>query len=119
MWFGSLIIWRGYNMEQLNIKYFFPLTEQISLDLDYTPCDQYTIEKRQRELASMVGVASGSSLVSDGMGIGFTGTTSVTLKDPKLVIYPDSTPITIRTKENPSILARWVYKILGATWEKA
>jgi hypothetical protein len=32
----------GLIMQQLNIQYFWPLTEQIPLDLDYTDC----IEKR-------------------------------------------------------------------------
>ena len=27
-------------MTQLEIKYFFPLTEQLSLDLDYSNCEQ-------------------------------------------------------------------------------
>jgi len=27
-------------MQQLEIQYFFPLTEQIPLDLDYTHCDK-------------------------------------------------------------------------------
>ena len=27
-------------MQQLNIEYFFPLTEQIPLGLDYTDCDK-------------------------------------------------------------------------------
>jgi len=34
-------------MQQLEIQYFFPLTEQINLDLDFTECDKpklyYTI----------------------------------------------------------------------------
>jgi hypothetical protein len=37
----------AYNGKQLEIKYFFPLTEQVALDLDYTDCDKpklyYTI----------------------------------------------------------------------------
>lgn len=30
-------------MQQLEIDYFFPLTEQIPLDLDYTDCDKPTL----------------------------------------------------------------------------
>jgi len=29
----------GDNMQQLEIKFFWPLTEQIPLDLDYTGCE--------------------------------------------------------------------------------
>lgn len=33
-------------MQQLEIQYFFPLTEQIPLDLDYTPSENYDRAKR-------------------------------------------------------------------------
>ena len=32
-------------MHQLEIQYFFPLTEQINLDLDFTPCKEYEDDK--------------------------------------------------------------------------
>lgn len=35
-------------MYQLSIDYFWPLTEQIDLDLDYTPCTDYIEEQRAR-----------------------------------------------------------------------
>lgn len=28
-------------MQQLEIKFFWPLTEQVPLDLDYSPCENY------------------------------------------------------------------------------
>jgi hypothetical protein len=33
-------------MQQLEISYFFPLTEQIPLTLDFTPCENYERAKR-------------------------------------------------------------------------
>ena len=36
-------------MQQLDIQYFFPLTEQIPLDLDFTPSENYLFLKRNAE----------------------------------------------------------------------
>ena len=41
-------------MYQQEIKFFWPLTEQISLDLDYTPSLEYIKEKQNRELQNSV-----------------------------------------------------------------
>ena len=49
-------------MQQLEIEYFFPLTEQIPLGLDYEPSKLYAKElNRQRSIA-------GNVLMSDGIG---------------------------------------------------
>jgi len=34
-------------MKQLEIEYFFPLTQQIPLDLDFTPCQEYELNKEK------------------------------------------------------------------------
>jgi hypothetical protein len=41
-------------MKQLEIQYFFPLTEQIPLDLDYKPCYDYEAKKRADAIAGSV-----------------------------------------------------------------
>jgi hypothetical protein len=38
-------------MQQLEIKYFFPFTEQIDLELDYKPCNEFEEEKRKKWLS--------------------------------------------------------------------
>lgn len=106
-------------MEQLNITYFFPLTEQIALDLDYTPCKKYEEDKRKRE--SYVGNridqwgTNCCVLTSNGSNL----TWSTTINEPNLIIYPDKTPITFKTENKPNILTRLVYRALGVKWEKA
>ena len=52
-------------MYQLEIEYFFPLTEQILLDLDFTPCTEYEAEKQRKWLGS----CSGQILCSSGTGL--------------------------------------------------
>jgi hypothetical protein len=46
-------------MQQLEIQFFFPLTEQIPLDLDYT-------QPEKPKVWSDVGATSGSFLISNG-----------------------------------------------------
>ena len=53
-------------MQQLEISYFFPLTEQIDLDLDFKPCQEYD-EQKQREM--WASAASGNVLISTGTGL--------------------------------------------------
>lgn len=59
-------------MRQLEIDYFWPLTEQVLLDLDFKPCQDYEEEKRKSYLSSSV--LSGQFLVAGG-GIGSTWAT--------------------------------------------
>ena len=53
-------------MHQLEIQYFFPLTEQIPLDLDYTRSKEYEKQKQQEMWAS---AASGQVLMAGGTGL--------------------------------------------------
>jgi hypothetical protein len=39
-------------VQQLQFKFFFPLTEQNELDLDYKPCLDYVEEQRKKQLYS-------------------------------------------------------------------
>ena len=56
-------------MQQLEIEYFFPLTEQIKLDLDFTTSEQYEKEKQEK-------LISGTFLLAgSGIGIGTTWNT--------------------------------------------
>jgi hypothetical protein len=41
-------------MTQLEIKFFWPLTEQIDLDLDYKLCNEFEEEKRKKWLSDSV-----------------------------------------------------------------
>lgn len=54
-------------MKQLEIEYFFPLTEQIPLDLDYTPCEEY--KKKKQEESTII---SGQGLMIGNGGVGTT-----------------------------------------------
>jgi hypothetical protein len=51
-------------MNQLEIKFFWPLTEQTELNLDFNPSIQWNEEWRKRQLNTTA--YSGSFLISDG-----------------------------------------------------
>jgi len=56
-------------MQQLEISFFYPLTEQISLDLDFTSTEEWIAEWRKRQWNNTA--TSGSFLISNG-GTGIT-----------------------------------------------
>jgi hypothetical protein len=103
-------------MQQLNIEYFFPLTEQINLDLDFTLTEKYISDKRAEQLQNST-VISGSYLLSAG-GTGTTWTTiSNNLGNPSFTINVDAMPITIVSKKKPNFIMKFIYKSLGMKWK--
>jgi hypothetical protein len=54
-------------MRQLEIEYFFPLTEQIPLDLDYTVCDK----PKLWTTTQLIG-GTGLSLISNGSTVAWS-----------------------------------------------
>lgn len=51
-------------MQQLEISFFYPLTEQTLLDLDFTSTEEWIAEWRKRQLNATA--YSGSFLISNG-----------------------------------------------------
>ena len=95
-------------MQQLSIDYFWPLTEQIPLDLDYTDC-------KKPQLTMPIDPGAWSNFPSaifriDGGG---TGTTSII--SARLNLDVDTTVIKTNTK--PPLIRRGLYKLLGLKWE--
>ena len=98
-------------MRQLEIQYFFPLTEQIALDLDFAPCVKYAEEKYQSQIIG----TSGMVLTCGSTGVAWATVSSSI--NPSFTINIDATPITIQSKKKPNFLRRYVYKILGMKWK--
>ena len=101
-------------MQQLNIEYFFPLTEQIPLDLDFTLTEKYILDKRADQAKNSV---TSGMLLSVGNG-GTTWTTmSTNLGSPSFTINVDAMPITIISKKKPNIIMKFIYKSMGMKWK--
>ena len=85
-------------MYQQEIKFFWPLTEQIPLDLDYTDCDKPILTVPTTTIA-------GSQTIAMSNG-GWTGSTYVHIDDIKFTL-----------NKKPGIIRRLAYKLLGINWE--
>jgi len=104
-------------MQQLEISYFFPLTEQINLDLDFTLTEKYILDKRAEQAKNSIAL-SGSYLLSNG-GIGATAWTTISnnLGNPSFTINVDAMPITIISKKKPNFILKFMYKSMGMKWK--
>lgn len=93
-------------MRQLEIQYFWPLTEQIPLDLNYEHCAKPKIET----------INSGQIFTIANGGTYSNTTWGTTITAAHLSLDIDTT--TIKVKEKPNLCSRIIYKCLGLKWEK-
>lgn len=91
-------------MSQLEFKFFWPLTEQIALDLDYTDCDK-------PRLSYPLDVVSSGQVFTISNG----GTWSTCITASNLTIDTETT--TIKVKDKPNLFRRSLYNALGLKWE--
>jgi hypothetical protein len=90
-------------MKQLEIVYFWPLTEQIPLGLNYEGCEK-------PKLTTPIDTNG----ITYTVGAWDTGTVSITASHLNLDI--DTT--VVKVKETPNLCSRIIYKCLGLKWEK-
>jgi hypothetical protein len=89
-------------MNQIEIEYFWPLSQQIPLDLDYP-----VIETSSRFL-------TGTSLP---LSFGGTGSTSSFYTSTgKLTVNVDH--MVFKVEKKPNIIRRGLFRVLGIKWEK-
>ena len=105
-------------MQQLEISYFFPLTEQVLLDLDFKPCDDYAKELQEERWRNSIALtaANGSILINGATGTTWT-TISNNLGNPSFTINVDAMPITIVSKKKPNFILKFLYKSMGMKWK--
>ena len=94
-------------MQQLEIEYFFPLTEQIPLELDYTDCAKPKL---------WTTIDSGLRLTVGTGGTTWT-TMSTNIGSPSFTINVDAMPITIISKKKPNFIMKFIYKSMGMKWK--
>lgn len=108
-------------MQQLEIQYFFPLTEQIPLDLDFTPSKEYEEAKRAEMLSNSV------TYITSGDGISSWGTLTASNYSATLEVRPYANPagaievtpdFHVYVKTKPNWLARFsMKKVFGWNWK--
>ena len=91
-------------MQQLSIDFFWPLTEQVPLDLDYSDC-----EKPQLSTPIVIGDGTGFTLINSN------NVDSITVCTSNLTIDADTT--VMKMKNKPNIIRRGLYNALGLKWE--
>ena len=101
--------WKNWDPRQQEIKFFWSLTEQIPLGLNYDGCD--TGENKGLYFSSGSGAtfSTGSVLTLDS-----TGTAWVTVNAGRLELDVEQT--TIIVKKKPALYRRALYKLIGIDW---
>lgn len=91
-------------MYQQEIKFFFPLTEQIPLDLDYSNCI----------LPNLITSIGLGSVIIGSFPIGSWGTTTSNTTTA-FTLREDTTTMIVMKK--PNLIRKWLFKMLGFKWE--
>jgi hypothetical protein len=91
-------------MYQQQIEFFWPLTEQIPLGLDYSGCSKPTISISTGVGTTCLGLSSLGPIITGSINT----TTHFTLRE-------DTTTMIVLKK--PNLLRKWLFKMLGFKWE--
>ena len=104
-----------YDPNQLEFKFFFPLTEQIPLGLDYTDCEKPKLYVPHNSIGHTIGGTTGATWVTTSTDI-----TTATLKVSKpddIVGYFEIGPLQVGREKEPNIMQKLIYKLLGFNWK--
>jgi hypothetical protein len=93
-------------MRQLEIEFFWPLTEQMPLDLDYTNC-------HQEKLYTTIPTYSSYSMLTTN---GNSPQWSTSLVASNMTIDVGTT--VFKVEEQPPLYRRVLYKLMNIKWEK-
>ena len=111
-------------MSQLEIEYFWPLTEQIKLDLDYTPSEQWIADWRKVQSGYISsGLSINGSVLSSSLGtVSWTqpsSTTSFVIKPNEVNVgkWEITSGMFVYRPTKPNAVIRFMAKILlGFKW---
>jgi hypothetical protein len=102
---------------QLEIEFFFPLTEQIPLELDFTPSEQWNEEWRKRQWNTTA--TSGNFLISGGGTgvIGWSNSFVVNTSAKNVGKWEISDSVFLYRPTKPNAVIRFMAKhLLGFKW---
>jgi hypothetical protein len=103
---------QGNHTNQTEIQFFWPLTEQIDLNLDFKSCNNYAEEQRKKQ--NYIGYT-----LNNWSAVGPTAFTTISnnLGNPSFTINVDAMPITIVSKKKPNFIIKFIYKSMGMKWK--
>lgn len=99
--------WNPYQQQEC-IQFFWPLTEQIPLELDYTGC--------AREITYSL-PDTGLTLQTFPTTNGSIGTNWVAMNISPEKLIVDVESVCFKQRKKPNIIRRLIYKIIGINWE--
>ena len=106
-------------MQQLEIEFFWPLTDQTTLDLDFTPTEEWIAEWRKKQLTNSV-VTNGQYLISNGgIGVGAATTTSFVIRPIQKNVgkWEITDSVFVYRPTKPNTVIRFMAKVLlGFKW---
>ena len=97
-------------MRQLEIQFFWPLTEQIPLELDYANC-----EKPKYTMSGTTGIIIGTN----GPYFLTAGATSTGALHVDGKVSMDADKMTFRTSKKPNIIRRALFSVMGIKLENS
>jgi hypothetical protein len=105
--------WHSYDSpkytKQIEIDFFWPLTEQIPLSLDYTGCDTREFNGLYFSNGSGLTLSNGSSMSVNSDPIAW-----VTVNTGRLELDVEQTTVIVTKK--PALYRRALYKLMGINW---
>lgn len=90
-------------MTQLELDLVVPLTEQLPLDLDFTPSKKFSEDKLHSTI-----ITSNVTSVPTGMVL-----TSNSITNSGFVLHLDKNPVTVYTEEKMPWYRKTLYNLLG------
>ena len=108
MWKDPLQLPYNYNPGQMEIKYFWPLTEQIPLDFDYSGCAKPLGIESIPWVPCDVGTGSQVIQMNGTSASWVTATFNGPVETPELVMTLD---------KEPNFVVKWLYKLLNIKWK--
>lgn len=95
-------------MTQQEIQFFWPLREQIPLDLDYTGCAKPKLS---------YGTVSATDFGFATLATSGTNNTwvAMNINPDKLIV--DVEQVCFKQRKKPNLFRRMIYKIIGINWE--
>lgn len=96
-------------MKQLELKLFFPLTQQIPLDLDYSQCNHM----KYRTVSY-----PGTTIAYNNIENPITSTSLVANSARTFELHIDDDGLTLVSETRPNLIRRLTYKLIGFKWRK-